>query len=1205
MLLSMVRRFAALTGAAPGRSTESNGAAHCFRPLRFEPMEERTLLSVGLQCQPDHIVRTTPTGLRGLTSDSTLLYPAATTLTGSLTPAQIRGAYGVDQITWGSIKGDGSGQTVAIVDAYDHPGLVNSTDASFSSSDLHVFDARYGLADPPSFLKLDQLGGADYPTPNATWAIETALDVQWVHAIAPGASIILVEAVSDSLSDLMVAVDTARNYPGVSVVSMSWGTADGAESDWDTHFTTPAGHAGVTFLAATGDNGWPGTYPAYSPNVVAVGGASLTISGATYVSETGWSHSGGGQSIYAEEPSYQSAFQSTNWRQIPDVSFDADPDSGVSFYCSYGFGGWGNVGGTSLSSPCWAGLIAIANQLRTASGLPTLNSATDPTETQTLLYALAGSATNYNAAGYYHDITSGSNITGGNGFTAAAGYDMVTGLGTPVANKLVPALVTVTSAGSVGFSAASYQGGASPLVTVLDADRSLLSTSSVVLTSTAGDEEIVTLAALGCGVFQGTVPTAFAAATHGDGILQVCSGGTITATYYDANDGAGNIAMPNAVAAIVPPVQITTVSTLPVAVATQPYSFALAAADGIGPYTWTAADYSETTIAASWLGGGTAKNWTGDDSTWKLTLPWAFPFYGGSYTSVNVCTNGFLDFTSAALAYNNSDAGLKAAVRIAPLWDDLIVNNSLGDNIYVTSDPSYVAVRWAAHTRSGSNVVNVEAVLFANGDIRFDYGAGNSGGALVGLTPTIGVSKGDKTHFTLTTLDNATSIAVNTSILLSRLPPGLSLSSTGVLSGTPTLAADYSFPVTVTDCSSPQSSATKTVHLTVAQVGLAIVAADAAKSEGSSGATPFTFTVTRSGATAAATTVAYAVTGSGTSPADAADFVGGSLPSGTVTFAAGQATQTITVDVVGDILVEPDESFTVLLSGPSSDAVITTASASGTIFNDDVAAVVGRYIFYNNSYFDGNNPAANAQDDNAIATDKTALLPGNKATFSNYTSYSRGINGIMADIAGVSGPLTAADFAFKVGNSNDPSDPVKWTAAPAPSVTWRTLPGGAVRVTMIWPDNAIQKEWLQIKILATAATALSAPDVFYFGNAIGECGDSLSNAYVNGTDAYAAASHTQVFARVAITSPYDYDRDGKINATDALIAASNQAVFGNALQLITPLNNQRYEEPAPATFAAVPVVDPAGDVECTPPQAIAFDALDAVFSDLQLQELGL
>src|SRR5690606_14213158 len=132
--------------------------------------------------------------------------------------------------------------------------------------------------------QVDQNGGTAYPGTSSGWALETALDVQWVHALAPGANILLVEADSANFSDLTAAVDYARNVPGVSVVSMSWGAGEWAgETFYNQYFTTPPGHAGVTFFAAAGNSGGPGVYPAYSPNVVAVGGTTVTLNGSNNI----------------------------------------------------------------------------------------------------------------------------------------------------------------------------------------------------------------------------------------------------------------------------------------------------------------------------------------------------------------------------------------------------------------------------------------------------------------------------------------------------------------------------------------------------------------------------------------------------------------------------------------------------------------------------------------------------------------------------------------------------------------------------------------------------------------------------------------------------------------------------------------------------------------------------------------------------------
>jgi autotransporter-associated beta strand protein len=353
-------------------------------------------------------------------------------------------AYGISAISLGGVAGTGSGQTIAIVDAFDDPNIVSDAAAFNSQFGLQQFNVSGG----PTLTVLNQTAGATPPTASGTtgWSVEESLDVEWAHSIAPQANIILFEADSDSFSDLFATTRTAAAYSGVSVVSMSWGGGEfDGENAYDSYFTTPAGHQGVTFLASTGDDGSPGIYPAVSPNVVGVGGTSLYLdSDNTNNSETGWSGSGGGPSVYEPEPPCQEGVQSSGAREIPDVAFDADPYTGVAVYDTYdaeynsgyyGTNPWAQFGGTSLSAPCFAGLISIADQYRAARGRGTLDG---PSQTLPTLYAID--------ADDYHDIVSGSN----GGHSAGLGYDMVTGLGSPVANQLVPDLAlypagTVTS----------------------------------------------------------------------------------------------------------------------------------------------------------------------------------------------------------------------------------------------------------------------------------------------------------------------------------------------------------------------------------------------------------------------------------------------------------------------------------------------------------------------------------------------------------------------------------------------------------------------------------------------------------------------------------------------------------------------------------------------------------------------------------------
>jgi subtilase family serine protease len=368
---------------------------------------------------------------------------------------------------------DGSGQTITIVAAYDNPSIwqaVDTFDSQFATTAAGpTLYQQYGPA--TSFLTVLNQNGQPAPLPatdpngpgNANWELETALDVEWAHAIAPGASIILVEANSQTLADLMAGVGTAADLPGVSVVSMSWGFVEGQavlqsdEALYDRVLTTPAGHSGVTFVASSGDYGAAvQEYPAVSPNVLAVGGTSLSLNpDNSYAGETGWGYydsglgtsigSGGGLSLYEPAPAYQAAVQSTGYRTTPDVSLVADPATGAWVADPYNLPSdtpWEVVGGTSLSAPTWAGLIALVNQGRAAAGAGPLGSASDPTATQEAIYSVPYSD--------FNDITSGNN-----GYSAGPGYDLVTGLGTPVANQLLPDLVSF--AGTANYTTPAGQ----------------------------------------------------------------------------------------------------------------------------------------------------------------------------------------------------------------------------------------------------------------------------------------------------------------------------------------------------------------------------------------------------------------------------------------------------------------------------------------------------------------------------------------------------------------------------------------------------------------------------------------------------------------------------------------------------------------------------------------------------------------------------
>jgi hypothetical protein len=381
---------------------------------------------------------------------------------GQASPAQLRDTYGIDSISFAgprgtTVTGDGSGQTIAIVEEGVDPTL---------GADLNTFDRFFGIPAPPSFQVVDQNGVA---TQNDDIIGEASLDVEWAHAVAPGTSIIVYNAAYEpdnptvSFENLIEAMQQASKLPGVSVVTLSYGEPESSvaaaglnEQSLDSDFTTP----GVTFLAAAGDSGIYGdsgdeiaaNYPAASPNMVSVGGTSIVIDsagdypGTSTSGEVAWGDGtesgtngggGGGLSAVEPEPAWQNgvvsaSMDSVDARALPDVSMDSGAAQEYDVFTSTlsassdsaSAVGWLGDAGTSAAAPIWAGLIAIADQGRALAGGTSLSGYT---QTLPALYSLP--------AADFHDI-----LYGNNGDPAGPGYDLATGLGTPVANLLVPDL---------------------------------------------------------------------------------------------------------------------------------------------------------------------------------------------------------------------------------------------------------------------------------------------------------------------------------------------------------------------------------------------------------------------------------------------------------------------------------------------------------------------------------------------------------------------------------------------------------------------------------------------------------------------------------------------------------------------------------------------------------------------------------------------
>jgi hypothetical protein len=392
-----------------------------IRRLLIEPLEEKVLLSS--QVIPD--APATTSAPPSLPVSLAVPLGGGTSFPAGLIPSQIRQAYGYNLVNFADgSSGDGSRQTIAIVDAYHDPNI---------RADLHAFDQQFGLGDPALTIA-DPDGVPSSPPPpdnrGFSWGLETTLDVEWAHALAPGAAILLVETPGTDFG-LLDGVNFARSQPGVSVVSMSWGENTVIN---DAVFTTPPGHQGVTFVAGSGDAGSQADYPAFSPNVLAVGGTEfakpLDPQG-DYPGEAAWPSGGGGVGPTEPQPRGQlQAVGDLGGRAIPDVSFDAGSDVAVLDSYDYGANPWISLEGTSFGAPAWAALIAVADQGRELADAGSLDGGT---QTIPGLYAIAGSGA-YGLA--FHDITAGRN----DAYAAKPGFDLVTGLGTPNAPLIVASL---------------------------------------------------------------------------------------------------------------------------------------------------------------------------------------------------------------------------------------------------------------------------------------------------------------------------------------------------------------------------------------------------------------------------------------------------------------------------------------------------------------------------------------------------------------------------------------------------------------------------------------------------------------------------------------------------------------------------------------------------------------------------------------------
>jgi subtilase family serine protease len=313
-------------------------------------------------------------------------------------PSDIRAAYNVPSV--------GGSQAIAIVDAYDYPSALQ---------DFNTFASTYGLPLETSTTVTASTnrtfqvvyGNGSKPSGDAGWNGEEALDIEWAHAMAPNAKIYLVEAASPAWSDFSVAINTAKALAGVKEVSMSFGGGEfSGETSLDAQLFSGTG---IVFFSSAGDVGGEQEYPSESVDVVGVGGTTLQMSGNVVTSETAWSGSGGGPSSVESRPAFQSRVSAIvgSVRGTPDIAAVADPNFGVAVYED---GSWGEVGGTSVACPVCAGIVNNTATFLTSSPAQNL-----------FFYSKLGTNT-------FRDITQG---TAGK-FSAAVGWDFITGCGTPI-----------------------------------------------------------------------------------------------------------------------------------------------------------------------------------------------------------------------------------------------------------------------------------------------------------------------------------------------------------------------------------------------------------------------------------------------------------------------------------------------------------------------------------------------------------------------------------------------------------------------------------------------------------------------------------------------------------------------------------------------------------------------------------------------------
>jgi subtilase family serine protease len=729
---------------------------------------------------------------------------AGTGVIATYTPAQIRAAYGLPLLppAGAALSATqaaqlGAGQTIYIVDAYHDPNIV---------AELAAFNAKFGLpacttkaisatASLPlaaasttacelSVVYNTAAGGMTTTAPayDAGWATEITLDVQWAHATAPLARIVLIEAPDASLNSLLGAVKLA-NAMGPGVVSMSFGATEGT---WTSTVDSAFSGTNMTYLAATGDWGAQVSWPSVSTKVLAVGGTTLNSVGNGTRSEVGWTLTGGGISAYTATPSYQTpavpGLGSVARRAVADVAFNADPKSGQ-YVAVINAGSsavsWVSAGGTSLSTPQWAGLIAIANAVRATTGKQALGAP------HAVLYGqIASTPGTY--ASVFSDITVSSNGTCSL-CTAKAGYDALTGLGTPNVTSLLTTLTGSTANQAPIVTSASITGkvaiALSFTVSVSSANPVTYTLSGAPAGMTISTAGVVSWASPVVGTYPVTVTAKDSkTALSGQGVYTV-SIAQVPAPVVNAAAISGSVGTP--------------LSFTPSVTASNPVTLSLSGApagmmlSATGAVSWSspvAGTYKVTVLAKDTK--------TGLSGQGVLTVAIAAPLPPSvSAATVNGKPGTALSFIASAMAPNpvtwsiaGAPSGMTISANGTVSWPSPLVGTY---SVTVTAKDTRTGL-------SGQGLYTVK-IAVAGPVITFSPVTGVAGKAVTG---TIGIS-------------DATSPSV--SISISGVPLGMSFSLSGtniIMNWANPVAGSYSLKLYAVD--SAGLSAQVTIPVTIA-----------------------------------------------------------------------------------------------------------------------------------------------------------------------------------------------------------------------------------------------------------------------------------------------------------------------------------------------------------------------------------------------------